>query len=93
MVTGNSPRGENQSRQLIDGIEKPKEDNTARTDHHRATQAGTNRTYIKAADAIVAKGREDLVSARSGDLSRIFASDSQSFTVLRDTPISLAYLV
>lgn len=50
------------SRQKIDVMEKPG-DNTKRTDHHRATQAGTNRTYIKAADKIVESGRDDLVEA------------------------------
>ena len=54
--------GENRSPQLIVAIEKPK-DTTNWTDHHRAAQAGTNRTYIKAADKIVSSGRTDLVEA------------------------------
>lgn len=38
-------------------------DTTALTDHHRATSAGTNRTYIKQADKLIEAGREDLISA------------------------------
>ena len=51
---------EKPSSQLIDSMEKP-QDHTARTDHHRASSAGTNRTYIKQADDLVKAGRTDLI--------------------------------
>jgi hypothetical protein len=54
-----------QSSELIHLIEKPR-DNTARTDHHRATSAGTNRTYIKQADDLVKAGRTDLIEKITG---------------------------
>jgi hypothetical protein len=55
--TGRPPKQKAQENNSPQKIVASYSDDTNKTDHHRATQAGTNRTYIKTADNIVASGR------------------------------------